>query len=56
MASLTLVLLGPVLRRRALAVTAATLLACQVSFRFVPVGADGAWQIDDVYVDPYKGS
>jgi hypothetical protein len=24
-----------------------------VSFRFAPVG-DGAWTIDDVYVDPYK--
>jgi len=56
MASLTFGLLGPVLRRRALTVTASTLLACQVSFRFVPLGAAGAWQIDDVYVDPYKGS
>ena len=40
-------------------VTALPLLsggAAQVSFRFVPLGAAGAWQIDDVYVDPYKGS
>jgi hypothetical protein len=40
-------------------VTALPLLsggAAQVAFRFVPQGADGAWQIDDTYVDPYKGS
>ena len=40
-------------------VTALPLLtggAAQVSFRFVPQGTGGAWQIDDVYVDPYKGS
>jgi hypothetical protein len=40
-------------------VTALPLLsggAAQVAFRFVPQGTGGAWQIDDVYVDPYKGS
>jgi hypothetical protein len=40
-------------------VTALPLLtggSAQVSFRFVPQGSGGAWQIDDVYVDPYKGS
>jgi hypothetical protein len=25
-----------------------------VRFRFTPVGLDGEWQIDDVYVDPYR--
>jgi hypothetical protein len=25
-----------------------------VDFRFVPVGIGGSWQIDDVYVDPFK--
>jgi hypothetical protein len=30
--------------------------AAQVSFRFTPEGAGGAWQIDEIYVDPYKGS
>ncbi len=29
--------------------------AAQVSFRFTPEGA-GDWQIDDLYVDPYKGT
>ena len=27
-----------------------------VSFEFTPVGAGGEWQIDDVYVDPYRRS
>src|SRR2546425_1338287 len=27
-----------------------------VSFRFTPIGAAGRWQIDDVYVDPFKGT
>jgi hypothetical protein len=26
-----------------------------VRFRFTPAGIGGAWQIDDVYVDPYRG-
>ena len=26
-----------------------------VAFRFTPQGAGGAWAIDDVYLDPYKG-
>jgi hypothetical protein len=25
-----------------------------VRFRFTPVGSGGAWQVDDVYVDPYR--
>jgi hypothetical protein len=40
-------------------VTALPLLsggAAQVAFRFVPQGSNGGWQIDDTYVDPYKGS
>jgi hypothetical protein len=40
-------------------VTALPLLSggsTQVSFRFTPQGAGGAWQIDDTYLDPYKGS
>jgi hypothetical protein len=28
----------------------------QVSFRFTPQGSSGGWKIDDVYVDPFKGS
>jgi hypothetical protein len=27
-----------------------------VAFRFTPQGSAGLWRIDDVYVDPYKGS
>ena len=27
-----------------------------VAFRFTPIGSAGSWRIDDVYVDPYKGS
>jgi hypothetical protein len=27
-----------------------------VSFRFTPVGVLGGWKIDDVYVDPFKGT
>jgi hypothetical protein len=30
-------------------------LTGSVRFRFTPIGSAGAWQIDDVYVDPYKG-
>jgi hypothetical protein len=30
--------------------------AAQVAFRFSADGTDGSWQIDDVYVDPYKGT
>jgi hypothetical protein len=26
----------------------------RMSFRFVPVGSGSAWQVDDVYVDPYS--
>jgi hypothetical protein len=26
-----------------------------VAFRFTPQGRGGAWQIDDVYVDPFRG-
>jgi hypothetical protein len=40
-------------------VTALPLLtggAAQVQFRLTPQGTGGAWQVDDVYVDPYKGS
>ncbi len=29
-------------------------LAQTVSFRFTPIGKQSGWQIDDVYVDPYK--
>jgi hypothetical protein len=29
-------------------------LSGTVSFRFTPVGTLGGWQIDDLYVDPYK--
>jgi hypothetical protein len=25
-----------------------------VDFRFAPLGANGTWQVDDVYVDPFK--
>jgi hypothetical protein len=25
-----------------------------VAFRFTPVGAGGRWQVDDLYVDPYR--
>ena len=25
-----------------------------VAFRFTPVGTGGAWQVDDLYVDPYR--
>jgi hypothetical protein len=25
-----------------------------VQFRFTPIGADSGWQIDDIYVDPFK--
>jgi hypothetical protein len=28
----------------------------QVSFRFTPMGVLGGWRIDDVYVDPFKGT
>ena len=31
-------------------------LSGTVSFRFTPLGKGGRWQIDDVYVDPYKSS
>jgi hypothetical protein len=31
-------------------------LGGSVSFRFTPVGKLSGWQIDDVYVDPYKSS
>jgi hypothetical protein len=27
----------------------------EVAFRFVPQGPSGEWQIDDVYVDPFRG-
>jgi hypothetical protein len=27
-----------------------------VSFRFTPTGSGGAWQIDDVYLDPFKST
>jgi hypothetical protein len=27
-----------------------------VAFRFTPVGAGAAYQIDDVYLDPWKGT
>jgi hypothetical protein len=27
-----------------------------ISFQFTPTGSGGAWQIDDVYVDPWKGT
>lgn len=30
------------------------LLTTSAQFRFQPVGASGAWQIDDVYLDPLK--
>jgi hypothetical protein len=30
------------------------LLTTSVQFRFQPVGASGAWRIDDVYLDPLK--
>jgi hypothetical protein len=30
--------------------------SAQVSFQFTPQGDGGAWQIDDTYLDPYKGS
>jgi hypothetical protein len=29
-------------------------VADSVAFRFTPLGAGSGWQIDDVYVDPYK--
>jgi hypothetical protein len=25
-----------------------------VAFRFTPVGAGARWQVDDLYVDPYR--
>jgi len=25
-----------------------------VDFRFTPLGANGSWQVDDIYVDPFK--
>ncbi len=28
----------------------------EVAFRFTPLGSRGAWKIDDVYVDPFKGT
>ena len=28
----------------------------QVSFRFTPLGGSSGWMIDDLYVDPFKGS
>lgn len=40
-------------------VTALPLLtngSTKVAFRFTPQGSGGLWRIDDVYVDPYKGS
>jgi hypothetical protein len=39
-------------------VTALPLLtgSAQVAFRFTAQGRGGAWQVDDVYVDPYKGT
>lgn len=27
-----------------------------VSFRFTPLGSSGGWRVDDLYVDPFKGS
>jgi hypothetical protein len=30
--------------------------SARVAFRFTAQGSGGAWQIDDVYVDPYKGT
>jgi hypothetical protein len=30
--------------------------SAQVSLRFTPLGSGGSWQLDDVYVDPYKGT
>jgi hypothetical protein len=27
-----------------------------ISLRFTPTGADAAWRIDDVYIDPWKGT
>jgi hypothetical protein len=33
---------------------AVPLFTTSVQFRFEPVGASGAWQIDDVYLDPLK--
>lgn len=30
--------------------------AAQVAFRFSAEGSGGSWQIDDVYLDPYKGT
>jgi hypothetical protein len=29
-------------------------LTGSVAFRFTPIGADSGWQVDDLYVDPYK--
>lgn len=40
-------------------VTSLEVLANQttrVSFRFTPLGASSGWKIDDLYVDPFKGS
>ncbi len=40
-------------------VTALPLLtngAARVAFRFTAQGSGGMWQIDDVYIDPYKGT
>jgi hypothetical protein len=28
----------------------------QISLRFTALGSGGSWQVDDVYVDPYKGT
>jgi hypothetical protein len=28
----------------------------EVAFRFTVEGSGGAWQVDDIYVDPYKGT
>lgn len=28
----------------------------QIALRFTPLGSGGAWQLDDLYVDPYKGT
>jgi hypothetical protein len=30
--------------------------AAQVAFRFTPEGDGGAWEIDDLYIDPYVGT
>jgi hypothetical protein len=28
----------------------------QIALRFTPLGLGGSWQLDDLYVDPYKGT